>query len=80
MRKKDCEIKTDWAKVPRLASSKLGTIHTLEKTINYESSSMDFASKNTGVGSYFLLQGIFPTQGSNLGLLPCRQILYHLRH
>ena len=25
---------------------------------------------------YFLLQRIFPTQGSNLGLLHCRQILY----
>ena len=34
---------------------------------------------NTGVGFYFLLQGIFPTQGSNsclLHLLLCRQILY----
>ena len=27
-----------------------------------------------------LPQGIFPTQGSNLGLLHCRQILYHLSH
>ena len=25
--------------------------------------------KNTGVGCHFLLQGIFPTQGLNLGLL-----------
>ena len=25
-------------------------------------------------------QGIFPTQGFNLGLLHCRQILYHLSH
>ena len=29
----------------------------------------DFPSKNTGVGSHFLLQGIFPTQGSNPRLL-----------
>ena len=36
-------------------------------------------SKNTGVGSLFLLQGIFPTQESNWGLLRCRQILYQLR-
>ena len=36
--------------------------------------------KNTGVGSHFLLQGIFPTQGSNPGLLHCKQILYHLSH
>ena len=28
--------------------------------------------------SHFLLQGIFLTQGSNLGLLHCRQMLYHL--
>ena len=27
-----------------------------------------------------LLQGIFPTQGLNTGLLHCRQILYHLSH
>ena len=29
----------------------------------------DFLGKNTGVGCHFLLQGIFPTQGSNLSLL-----------
>ena len=36
--------------------------------------------KYIGVGCHPLLQGIFPTQGSNLGLLHCRQILYHLSH
>ena len=36
--------------------------------------------KHTGVGCHFLLQGIFPTQGSNLGLLQWGQILYHLSH
>ena len=40
----------------------------------------DFPGKNTGVGFHSLLQGIFPTQGSNLGLVHCRQILYHLSH
>ena len=40
----------------------------------------DFPGKNTGVGCHSLLQGIFPTQGSKLGLLNCRQILYHLSH
>ena len=35
--------------------------------------------QNTGVGSRSLLQGIFPTQGSNPGLPHCRQILYQLR-
>ena len=33
-----------------------------------------------GVGSYSLLQGIFLTQGLNLGLPHCRQILYCLSH
>ena len=32
------------------------------------------------MGSHFLLQGIFPIQGLNPGLLHCRQILYHLSH
>ena len=36
--------------------------------------------QDTGVGSLSLLQGIFPTQGSNPGLLHCRRILYQLSH
>ena len=38
------------------------------------------SGQNTGVGSLSLLQGFFPTQGSNPGLPHCRQILYQLRH
>ena len=37
-------------------------------------------SKNTGVGSLSLFQGIFPTQELNQGLLNCRRILYQLSH
>ena len=40
----------------------------------------DSPGKNTGAGCHALLQGIFPTQGSNSGLPYCRQILYHLSH
>ena len=36
--------------------------------------------RNTGVGCYFLLQGIFLTQGSNPGLFHCRLILCCLNH
>ena len=36
--------------------------------------------KNTGVGCHSLLQGIFPAEGLNLGLLHCRWILHHLNH
>ena len=36
--------------------------------------------QNTGVGSLFLLQEIFPTQGLNSCLPHCRWILYQLSH
>ena len=47
--------------------------------------STSWAAKNrklqmTGVGCHFLLQGIFPIQGSNPGLPHCRQMLYRLSH
>ena len=38
----------------------------------------NFLGQNTGVGSLSLLQGVFPTQGSNPSLPHCRQILYQL--
>ena len=41
---------------------------------------MESSGQNTGVGGLALLQGIFPTQGSNPGLPHCRRILYHLGH
>ena len=41
---------------------------------------MNSPAQNTGVGSVSLLQRIFPTQGSNLGLPHCRRILYQLSH
>ena len=41
---------------------------------------LDFPGKSPGVGCHFLLQGIFPTQGLNPGLLHCRQMLYCLSH
>ena len=40
----------------------------------------DFPGNDTGMGCHFLLQGIFPTQESNPGLLHCRQILYRLSY
>ena len=38
----------------------------------------NFPGKNPGVGCHFLLQGIFPTQGSNPRLLCCKRIPYCL--
>ena len=40
----------------------------------------EFSGKNTGMGCHFLLQRIFLTQGSKLGLLHCRWMLYSLSH
>ena len=40
----------------------------------------DSPGQNSGVGSLSLLQGIFPIQGSNSGLLHCRWIVYQLSH
>ena len=42
--------------------------------------SMDSPGNSTGVDSHFLLQGIFPTQGSNPGLPHRRQALSRLSH
>ena len=43
-------------------------------------SSWNSPGQNTGVGSLSLLQGIFPTQGSNPGLPYFRWIFYQLSH
>ena len=40
----------------------------------------DFPGKSTGVACHTLLQGIFPTEGSNPGLPHCGWILYRLSH
>ena len=40
----------------------------------------NFPGQNTGVDSLSLLQGIFPTQGSNPGLPHCRRIFYQVSY
>ena len=42
--------------------------------------SMGFSGQEHWSGLPFPSPGIFPTQGLNLDLLHCRQILYHLSH
>ena len=69
-------------------------IHLIKNVLKVESSSIvsdslqphdlyspwNSPGQNTGVGSLSLLQGIFPTQGSNPGLPHCRWTLYQLSH
>ena len=49
-------------------------LHELQSTRLFYSPNSP--GKNTGVGCHALPHGIFLTQGLNLGLLHCRQILY----
>ena len=67
--------RNQWNKV-KVAKSCL----TLCKSMDWLYSPWGSPGQNTGVGSLSLLQGIFPTQGSNPGLPHCRQILYQLSH
>ena len=57
--------------------------HVTPQTVTCQAPmSMGFSKQEysrQGVGSHSLFQGVFLTQGSNLGLLHCRRILYHLR-
>ena len=59
-------------------------VHSLQKEVKVKGTQSCLTlcnpGQNSGVGSLSLLQGIFPTQGSNLGLPHGRQILYQLSH
>ena len=57
----------NWTQVPRIAGRFFTSWATRE-------------AQNIGVGSLSLLQGIFPTQELNQGLLHCRRILYQLSY
>ena len=53
---------------------------TLCDPMDYIYSLWNSPGQNTGVGSLSLLQSFLPTQGSNPGLLHCRQNLHQLNH
>ena len=52
----------------------------MDYSLSSSSVHLDSPGKNTGVGCYALLQGIFPSQGLNPAFPQCRWILYHLSH
>ena len=89
-RKHDCEFIISWLIFTRLVGKKPifqlwrseVKISQLCPTLRPHGlySPCDSSGKNTGEGSLFLLQWIFPTQGLNHGLFHCRQILYQLSH
>ena len=57
-----------------------GGVNCLVYTTPWIYSPWNSPGQNTGMGSLSLLQGIFPSQASNPGLLHCRWILYQLSH
>ena len=68
----DWSVKQKWSEHRSVGSDSLQP-HGLYSPWN-------FPGQNAWVDSLSLLQGIFPTQGSNPGLLHCRWILYPLSH
>jgi len=66
--------------LPRKQLSRVRLFATPWTAAYQASPSMGFSRQEYWVGCHFLLQGIFPTQGSNPGLSHCRQTLYPLSH
>ena len=67
--------------VPCLAAQSCPTLwDTMDRSPSGTSVHGDSPGKNTGVGCHALVQGFFPTQESNPGLLHCRRILYQLSY
>ena len=75
-----------WRPGTKRSREKRGALHSVTSRVRPSdgtlpsSSVHGFPGKSTGVGCHFLLQEIFLTQGLNLGLPHCRQMLYHLSH
>ena len=70
----------EFSKFAGILSAALSQHHLSGFEIAQLGLSFSFPGKNARVGCHILLQGIFLTQGLNLSLLYCRQILYHLSH
>ena len=80
----DWVTELNWTERERKVKVKLLShvqLFAIPRTIAYQASpSMGFFQATVRECCHVLLQGIFPTQGSNLGLPHCRQTLYPLSH
>ena len=72
------EFFSDW--LIEISESKSHSIVSNLVATPWTIQSKNSPGQNTEVGCFSLLQGIFPTQGSNPGLPHCRWILYQLSH
>ena len=76
-----CKYKNKYSKVEKNVKVKVLVIDSCPTLCQpMDCSAWNSPGKNSGMDRYFLLPGIFLTQGSNMGLLHFRQILYHLSH
>ena len=72
------QLKEVWVICPLKSESEILTVMSDPLQPDGLYSPWNSPGQNTGVGSLSLLQGIFPTQGSNPGLLHCKWILFQL--
>ena len=71
----------DWSEIQVLVTESCPTLYDpMDCSLPGSSVHGDSLGKNPWVGFHAFLQGIFPTQGSNPGLLYCKRILYCLSH
>ena len=75
-----CYVLVSWVSESSSVVSNSLRPHGLYSPWNSLYSPWNSPGQNAGLGSCSLLQGIFPNQGSNLGLPHCRWILYQLSH
>ena len=74
------DIKKRWQEYIEVIQLCLTLCDPMDYSLSGSSVHGIFPGKSAGVDCHFLLQGIFPTQESNLGFLHCRQMLYCLGH
>ena len=68
-------------KVRSVSHSAASQLFAIQWTVALQAPlSMEFSRQEYWSGCHLLLQGIFLTQGSKVGLLHCRQIVYGLSH
>ena len=67
------ELKSLVMKVKEVSERKWKSLSHVRLFTTSWNSPWNSPGQSTGVGSHWLLPGIFPTQGSNLGLPHCRQ-------
>ena len=66
--------------IPSIPESEIVSHSVMSRSLWSHGLSMEFSRQEKWSGLPFPSPGIFPTQGSNPGLLHCRQILYHLSY